>query len=112
MSAPLAIKRLLAPDHDIYEDGALPKKTKELLGLTASPVLRCNDGIAHRLKEATASGAVREKIAEALGIALLVGGSITIPHLRFALKFLDEQAQQDRENGTALRLHLESSHHR
>jgi ribonuclease HI len=90
--APLAIRRFFALDHDVYDDGVLPKKTKDLLGLTASTVLRCNDCIAHHLKEATASGGTREEIAEALGIALLVGGSITIPHLRFAFEFLEELA--------------------
>lgn len=91
-SAPLAIKRFLALDHDVYEDGALPKKTKELLGLTASTVLRCNECIAHHLQGAAASGAVREEIVEALGIALVVGGSITIPHLRFAFEYFDRLA--------------------
>ncbi|MGB2982812.1 MAG: carboxymuconolactone decarboxylase family protein [Candidatus Bipolaricaulia bacterium] len=88
-NAPLPIKRFFALDQDVYEEGALPKKTKELLGLAASAVLRCDDCIAHHLSEATACGATRDEITETLGIALVVGGSITIPHLRFAFEFLE-----------------------
>jgi ribonuclease HI len=87
--ADLSMKRFLALDHDVYGDGALPKKTKELLGLVASTVLRCDDCISYHLTEAAACGLTNEEIIEALGIALVVGGSVTIPHLRHAMAFLD-----------------------
>lgn len=87
--ANLPIKRFFAVDHDVYEDGALPKRTKELLGLVASTVLRCNDCISYHVGEAVEAGVTREEIVEALGIALVVGGSITIPHLRHALSLLE-----------------------
>ena len=88
--APLSIRRFLAIDREIYEDGALPKGTKELLGLVASTVLRCDDCIAHHLHQAIECGVSRDEIVEALGVALIVGGSITVPHLRDAVSFLDE----------------------
>jgi len=87
--ANLPVKRFFALDQDAYEDGVLPKRTKELLGLVASTVLRCDDCISYHLSEATASGAAEAEIAEALGIALIVGGSITIPHLRHAFEHLE-----------------------
>ena len=85
----LPAKRFLALDQDVYEDGALPKRMKELLGLAASAVLRCNDCVSDHLSEAIAAGATEAEIAEALGIALIVGGSITIPHLRHAFESLE-----------------------
>jgi len=91
--APLQIKRFFALDHDVYAAGALPKKTKELLGLVASTVLRCNDCIAYHIEEAGSAGATRDELIEALSVALVVGGSVTIPHLRFAAEFLEEQEQ-------------------
>jgi len=87
--AGLPTRRFFALDHDVYEDGALPKKTKELLGLVASVVLRCDDCVKYHLGESVASGATAAEITEALGIALIVGGSITIPHLRRAYEFLE-----------------------
>jgi AhpD family alkylhydroperoxidase len=87
---PRAIRRFLAIDREVYEDGALTKRTKELLGLVASTVLRCDDCIAHHIDQAVECGVSRDEIVEALGIALVVGGSITIPHLREAVSFLDE----------------------
>jgi AhpD family alkylhydroperoxidase len=93
--APLTIKRFFALDRDVYRPGALPKATKDLLGLVASTVLRCNDCIAYHVREAIAAGVDREQLIEALGIALVVGGSITIPHLRFAVEFLEGLAEDD-----------------
>jgi len=87
--APLPIKRFFALDQDAYEDGALSSKMKELLGLTASVVLRCNDCIAYHLAQARARGAGRQEITEALAVALIVGGSVTIPHLRHAYEILE-----------------------
>ena len=94
--APLPIKRFFALDADVYQEGALPKKTKELLGLAASTVLRCNDCIAYHIGEATtAGGATRDELFEAIGIALVVGGSITIPHLRFATEYIGRSTTDD-----------------
>jgi ribonuclease HI len=87
--ADLSMKRFFALDHDMYSEGALSKKTKELMGLVASTVLRCNDCISYHLIESVEQGATDKEITEALGIALVVGGSITIPHLRQAMAFLD-----------------------
>jgi len=88
--APLAIKRFLALDHDAYDDGALPKTTKELLGVVASTVLRCDDCIEYHVRESLEAGTTRDELIEALGIALVAGGSITIPHLRSAMELLEE----------------------
>jgi AhpD family alkylhydroperoxidase len=85
----LSIRRFFALDHDVYETGALPRKQKELMGLVASAVLRCDDCINYHLTAAADNGASDEEILESLGIALVVGGSITIPHLRHALAFLE-----------------------
>jgi len=87
--ADLSMKRFFALDQDVYREGALPKKAKELMGLVASTVLRCDDCISYHLVEAVECGATNEEIVEALGIALVVGGSITIPHLRHAMAFLE-----------------------
>ena len=95
--ADLSMKRFFALDHDVYGDGALPKKTKELMGLVASTVLRCNDCISHHLMQAVACGTTDEEVVEALGIALVVGGSITIPHLRYAMEFLGAIDQAEDE---------------
>ena len=86
--ANLSIKRFFALDHAVYQNGALSAKVKELLGLATSAVLRCNDCISYHVAEAVGQGATDEEIVETLGVALIVGGSITIPHLRHALRFL------------------------
>jgi len=93
--ADLPMKRFLALDHDVYGDGALRGVDKELMGLVASTVLRCNDCISYHLIEATRRGATASQILEALDIALVVGGSITIPHIRHALAFLDTIEPED-----------------
>ena len=93
--APLSIKRFFALDEDVYAPGSLTKRTKELLGLVASTVLRCNDCIAYHIEQATKAGATRAELIEALGVALVVGGSVTIPHLRFATEFLEKQQPAD-----------------
>ena len=87
--ADLSMKRFFALDHDMYREGAIPKKMKELMGLVASAVLRCNDCISYHMVESVEQGATDKEIIEALGIALVVGGSVTIPHLRHAMAFLD-----------------------
>jgi ribonuclease HI len=91
--ANLTTKRFLALDSDAYQDGALPRKTKELLGLAASLVLRCEDCITYHVVQAWEAGAREEEITEAMTIALVVGGSIVIPHLRRATALLDELAK-------------------
>ncbi|RMF62229.1 MAG: carboxymuconolactone decarboxylase family protein, partial [Calditrichaeota bacterium] len=68
----------------------LSAKTKELMGLVASMVLRCNDCILYHLDRSVAEGASREELHEAMNIALIVGGSIVIPHLRYAFEMLEE----------------------
>ncbi|MCA1814140.1 MAG: carboxymuconolactone decarboxylase family protein [Halobacteriales archaeon] len=80
----LGIARFWALDSRAYEPGALDAKTKELLGLVASTVLRCNDCIAYHLDQCHTVGASKEELLDALNVALVVGGSITIPHLRVA----------------------------
>lgn len=86
----LTINRFFALDNRAYEDGALPARTKELLGLAASTVLRCDDCIRYHLMRCREEGLGREEIHEALAVSLVVGGSIVIPHLRRALGFLEE----------------------
>ena len=86
----LGIKRFFALDTQAYEDGALDKRTKELLGLVASIVLRCDDCITYHVKQSVAAGVTRPEFLDAFNIALVVGGSITIPHLRRAVDRLDQ----------------------
>jgi AhpD family alkylhydroperoxidase len=89
-SGNLEIKRFFALDTRAYEAGALPVKTKELMGLVASLVLRCDDCVTYHVIRCREEGTSREELLEALNIALVVGGSITIPHLRRAVATLDE----------------------
>ena len=86
----LGIKRFFALDTQAYEDGALDKRTKELMGLVASAVLRCDDCITYHIKQCAAIGINREEFLDAFNVALVVGGSITIPHLRRAIERVDE----------------------
>lgn len=86
----LEIKRFFALDSAAYRDGALPAKTKELLGLVASLVLRCNDCVTYHLLRCVDAGYSDEEIIDAFNVALIVGGSIIIPHLRVAFARLDE----------------------
>lgn len=86
----LGIKRFFALDSRAYEKGALDTKTKELLGLVASTVLRCNDCITYHVIRCVQEGASEAEFFEALNVALIVGGSITIPHIRRAVDVLDQ----------------------
>lgn len=89
-------KRFFTLDTKTYEPGVLDAKTKELLGLSVSMVLRCDDCIAYHIDQCVQAGASDEELFETFDIALVVGGSIVIPHLRRAVAFLDEcRAQQD-----------------
>jgi AhpD family alkylhydroperoxidase len=89
-SGHLGIKRFFALDTQAYEDGALDKRTKELMGLVASAVLRCDDCITYHIKQCAAIGINREEFLDAFNVALVVGGSITIPHLRRAIERVDQ----------------------
>jgi ribonuclease HI len=80
----LGIKRFFALDHQAYEPAALDTRTKELLGLVASTVLRCDDCITYHLVRCGEVGWRRAEVIDALNVALVVGGSITIPHVRRA----------------------------
>lgn len=86
----LEIRRFFALDDRCYRDGALPSRTKELLGLVASMVLRCDDCITYHLVRCREEGWSDEEIFEAFSVALVVGGSIVVPHLRRAVDRLDE----------------------
>ncbi len=85
----LGIKRFFNLDTAAYRDGALSGKTKELLGLVASAVLRCNDCIDYHLIQCVAADYSDEELHDALNIALIVGGSIVIPHLRHAYETIE-----------------------
>jgi len=85
----LGLKRFFNLDSAAYRDGNLPGKTKELLGLTASMVLRCNDCIDYHLDQCFKAGWSQAEIFDALNVALVVGGSIVIPHLRHAVETID-----------------------
>jgi AhpD family alkylhydroperoxidase len=83
----LIIKRIFNLDTNAYAAGALDVKTKELLGLVASAVLRCDDCVKYHLETAYKAGVSKDEVMEALGIATLVGGTIVVPHLRRAYEF-------------------------
>ena len=83
------VKRYYSLDHQAYLSGALNKNTKELIGLVASLVLRCDDCVKYHLQECHKNGVTSAELEEALNIGLVVGGSITIPHLRRAFDFWD-----------------------
>ena len=84
-------KRFYGLDKVTYDAGALSKPTKELLGFVASLVLRCDDCILYHLIESKKAGVTSDELNEAISIGMLVGGSITIPHVRRALKIWDEE---------------------
>ncbi len=86
----LEIKRFWALDSRAYEDGALDERTKELLGLVTSMVLKCDDCVAYHIVRCVQLGFTDEELLEALNVALVVGGSITIPHIRKAVEAIDE----------------------
>lgn len=86
----LEIRRFFALDSRAYDDGALPTRTKELLGLVASLVLRCDDCITYHLVRCAEEGVTDDEFFETFSIGLIVGGSIVIPHLRRAVDRLDE----------------------
>lgn len=81
------IKRIFNLDTNAYTEGALDVKTKELLGLVASAVLRCDDCVKYHLENCHDEGASKEEVMETLSIATLIGGTIVIPHLRKAYEY-------------------------
>lgn len=85
----LGIKRFFNLDTAAYENGALDKKTKEMMGLVASTVLRCNDCIDYHIIQCADCGVTDAEFYELFNVALVVGGSIVIPHLRHAVESLD-----------------------
>jgi len=88
------IKRIFNLDTNAFTDGALDVKTKELLGLVASAVLRCDDCVKYHLETCFKLGLTKEQVVEALSIATLIGGTIVIPHLRRAYEFWDALENQ------------------
>jgi AhpD family alkylhydroperoxidase len=89
------VRRFFALDTQAYQAGALDVKTKELLGLVASMVLRCDDCISYHVAQCRDAGVNRDEMFEAFSVGLVVGGSIVIPHLRRAVDFLDRLEQGD-----------------
>src|SRR6476620_12453287 len=89
------VRRFFAIDTQTYKDGALDMKTKEMLGLVASLVLRCDDCISYHVAQCKDAGVKRDEMFEAFSVGLVVGGSIVIPHLRRAVDFLDRLESGD-----------------
>src|SRR5258705_12304680 len=104
-SGHLGIKRFFALDTQAYEDGALDKKTKELMGLTGSIVLRCDDCITYHIKQCAEAGVSREQFLDAFNVALVVGGSITIPHIRRAMERVDQAMEGNNTEPTEPHMH-------
>jgi AhpD family alkylhydroperoxidase len=92
----LGIKRFFNLDTMAYKNGALPAKEKELLGLVASMVLRCNDCIDYHILQCVEAGWTDEELYDAFNVALVVGGSIVIPHLRHAAETIDLVRQKSK----------------
>jgi AhpD family alkylhydroperoxidase len=95
----LGIKRFMNLDERAYDDGALDRRTKELLGLVASLVLRCNDCIDYHLLQAVRFGVSDQELHETFHIGLVVGGSITIPHVRHAFAALEQIRAREQSRG-------------
>jgi AhpD family alkylhydroperoxidase len=95
------VRRFFALDTQTYQPGALDLKTKELLGLVASLVLRCDDCISYHVAQCKEAGVNRDEMFEAFSVGLVVGGSIVIPHLRRAVDFLDQLEQSGEGAGVA-----------
>jgi AhpD family alkylhydroperoxidase len=95
----LGVKRFFNLDSAAYRDGPLDGRTKELLGLVASAVLRCNDCIDYHLIQCVEAGWSDDELVDALNVALIVGGSIVIPHLRHAVETIDLLRQEAGEAG-------------
>jgi AhpD family alkylhydroperoxidase len=98
----LTTKRFFRLDGQAYEDGALPAKTKELLGLVASLVLRCDDCVTYHIVQCAELGVTEAEFEEAFAVGLIVGGSIVIPHLRRAYARVDEALAGHRQDDDEL----------
>ncbi len=94
----LQIKRFFNLDTQAYNDGALPRKVKELLGLVASLVLRCDDCITYHIIQCVEQKVSDEEFFEVFNVGLIVGGSITIPHLRSAVEMLEECRKKEKQS--------------
>lgn len=92
-------QKFFALDNKAYLEGSIPIKYKELMGLVGSMVLRCNDCIFYHLDRCVTEGATREELHEAMNIALIIGGSIVIPHLRYAFEMMDELLDEPNAEG-------------
>lgn len=86
----VVLKRLFNLDTNTYAEGALPVKTKEMLGLVASMVLRCDDCVKYHLEKCKENGVTTPELFEVFAVANIVGGTIVIPHTRRAVEFWDE----------------------
>jgi AhpD family alkylhydroperoxidase len=86
----LIIKRIFNLDTNAYAPGALDIKSKELIGLTCSLVLRCDDCVRYHLGKCKEAGMTTDEVQEAMGISTLIGGTIVVPHLRRAFEYWDE----------------------
>lgn len=93
------VRRFFALDTQTYKDGALDVKTKEMLGLVASLVLRCDDCVSYHVAQCKDAGVNRDEFFEVFSVGLVVGGSIVIPHLRRAVDFLDKLTGNPVESG-------------
>ena len=96
----LVMKRFFNLDSNAYAEGALPVKTKEMLGLACSMVLRCDDCIKYHLGKAHECGITNAEMQEVFNIATIIGGSIVIPHLRRAVEYWEELQQTTSEANT------------
>ena len=95
------VRRFFALDTQTYKPGALDLKTKEMLGLVASLVLRCDDCLSYHIAQCVEAGVSEDELFEVLSVGLVVGGSIVIPHLRRGVDFLDQMLGKDAPPATA-----------
>jgi len=93
------VKRFFALDTQTYKPGALDVKTKEMLGLVASLVLRCDDCVSYHVAQCLEAGVSEDELFEVFSVGLVVGGSIVIPHLRRAVDFLDQMGAAREDGG-------------
>ncbi|MCO6359261.1 AhpD family alkylhydroperoxidase [Roseivirga pacifica] len=91
----VVLKRLFNLDTNAFSPGELDKKTKELIGLACSMVLRCDDCVKYHLGKCHEAGLNKKEVFEAFSIANLIGGTIVIPHLRRAVEYWDALEQQE-----------------
>lgn len=89
------VRRFFALDTQTYKPGALDLKTKEMLGLVASLVLRCDDCVSYHVAQCVEAGVSEDELFEVFSVGLVVGGSIVIPHLRRGVDFLDQMLGKD-----------------